>query len=157
MTHNDAELMQRAIALAVQSAHGGGGPFGCVVAKGGRILAEGANEVTAGFDPTAHAEIVAIRRACQTLGDHQLTGCTVVSTCEPCPMCWGALQWARPARLVYACTAGDAAAAGFDDAAYWAEAARPLRARTLPATQLMRDEALAAFRAWEANDARRQY
>src|SRR5580765_2942878 len=111
-----ADLMRRAIALALENVRSGrGGPFAALVAKDGRIIAEGANRVTATNDPTAHAEVVAIREACRTLGDFQLPGCDLYTTCEPCPMCLGAIYWARPARVFYACVAADAAAAGFDD------------------------------------------
>ena len=121
------EFMRRAIALALENIRSAqGGPFGALVVKGGRVLAEGANRVTATNDPTAHSEIVAIREACRVLGNFQLTGCDLYTTCEPCPMCLGAIYWARPARVFYACVAADAAAAGFDDALIYEELARPL-------------------------------
>ena len=105
-----ADFMRRAIALAIENIRSGqGGPFGALVVKDGRILAEGANRVTISNDPTAHAEVVAIREACRVLGDFQLPGCDLYTTCEPCPMCLGAIYWARPARVFYACLASDAA------------------------------------------------
>ena len=141
--------MRRAIALGLENVRTGrGGPFASVVVKDGRILAEGANRVTSTNDPTAHAEIVAIREACHVLGNFQLTGCDLYTTCEPCPMCLGAIYWARPARIVYACTAADAAAAGFDDAFIYDELKRPLDARRIPTEQLLREESQAIFAAW---------
>src|SRR5258706_10129207 len=109
-------FMARAIALAVRNVRTGrGGPFGAVVVKNGKIIAEGANEVTASHDPSAHAEIVAIRKACQKLGSFELRGCQIYTSCEPCPMCMGAIYWARPSRVYYAGTRRDAEQAGFDD------------------------------------------
>jgi guanine deaminase len=110
-------FMQRAIALAIENVQKGrGGPFAALVVKDGKVIAEGTNRVTSENDPTAHAEIVAIREACRTLGGFQLPDCDLYTTCEPCPMCLGAIYWARPARILYGATAADAAAAGFDDA-----------------------------------------
>ena len=108
-----AEFMRRAIHLALDNIRAGGGPFGAVIAKNARIIAEGANRVTATNDPTAHAEIVTIREACRSLGDFQLVGCDLYTTCEPCPMCLGAIYWARPARVFYAGVAADAADWGY--------------------------------------------
>jgi guanine deaminase len=116
ITEKDSVYLQQAIALARQGMEAGqGGPFGCVVVRDEEVIGKGSNGVTATNDPTAHAEIVAIRDACRRLGDYQLTGCTVYASCEPCPMCLGAIYWARPARVVYAATRQQAAAAGFDD------------------------------------------
>jgi tRNA(Arg) A34 adenosine deaminase TadA len=140
--------MARAIALSLENVRRGGGPFGAVVVRDGVIVGEGTNQVTASYDPTAHAEVVAVRAACATLGDFQLTGCEVYTSCEPCPMCLGALFWARPARIYFANTAADAAAAGFDDAFIYAQMARPHAERSIPMLPLMREHALAAFRAW---------
>jgi tRNA(Arg) A34 adenosine deaminase TadA len=142
--------MARAIELSLANVAAGGGPFAAVVVKDGVIVAEGANRVTATNDPTAHAEIVAIRAACRALGAFQLTGCDVYTSCEPCPMCLAALYWARPERVYFGNTAADAAAVGFDDAFLYAELAGPREQRRLPMEQLLRDEALAAFRAWDA-------
>jgi len=144
------EFMQRAIELAIENVRlGRGGPFGAVVVKGGTIIAEGANSVTSTNDPTAHAEMTAIRAACRVLGDFQLAGCDIYTSCEPCPMCLGAIYWARPARVFYACTAGDAAAAGFDDSFIYQQLWLPPDQRKIPMASLMREEALAAFRAWK--------
>jgi guanine deaminase len=151
-------FMHRAIVLALENVHSGrGGPFAALVVKDGRILAQGANRVTSLNDPTAHAEVVAIREACRVLGDFQLVGCDLYTTCEPCPMCLGAIYWARPARVFYAGTAADAAAAGFDDALIYDELRRPLDARRIPMTQLLRDESLAAFSAWMASENKKLY
>jgi guanine deaminase len=144
-----ADLMRRAIALALENIRAGGGPFGAVLARDGRIIAEGVNRVTSANDPTAHAEVVAIREACRALGDFQLTGCDLYTTCEPCPMCIGAIYWARPARIIFAATAADAAAAGFDDAFIYDELKRPHASRRIPMMQLLRDESLSVFSAWK--------
>ena len=142
--------MRRAIALALDNIRAGGGPFGCVIGKDGRIIAEGANRVTATIDPTAHAEVVAIRDACRALKNFQLEGCDLYTTCEPCPMCLGAIYWARPSRVFYAAAAGDAAAAGFDDAFIYEELKTAHAARRIPMTQLLRDESLQIFAAWKS-------
>jgi tRNA(Arg) A34 adenosine deaminase TadA len=145
-------FMREAIRIAMENAASGrGGPFGCVVVKDGKVIATGANAVTATNDPTAHAEMVAIRRACQALGTFQLEGCEVYCSCEPCPMCLGALYWARPKAVYYAATKEDAAAIGFDDHFIYAELERPIAARQRPMHQLMRNEALAAFERWRSN------
>jgi tRNA(Arg) A34 adenosine deaminase TadA len=149
--------MRRAIELAHASVRRGGGPFGAVVARGGRIVAEGANEVTLAKDPTAHAEIVAIRAACETLGDFKLTGCTIYASCEPCPMCLGAIYWSRAERLIFAATRADAAGAGFDDDLIYREITLPIAARKLASSQRLRDEALTVFRAWSDSPTRRDY
>jgi len=144
--------------LATENARSGrGGPFGAVVVKDGVVIAEGTNLVTATNDPTAHAEIVAIRAACRALGAFQLGGCTVYASCEPCPMCLGALYWARPAAVWYAASRADAAAAGFDDALVYAEVAAPPAARRIPFHRALEVEGRAPFDAWRANEARRTY
>ncbi len=153
-----ADFMRRAIALAIENVRTGrGGPFAALVVKGGRIIAEGANRVTATNDPTAHAEVVAIREACRIVGNFQLTGCDFYTTCEPCPMCLGAIYWARPARVFYAGTAADAAAAGFDDAFIYDEIRKLPVARSIPMTQLLREESLAVFSAWKDQEDKRPY
>jgi len=150
--------MRRAIALALENVRTArGGPFAALVAKHGSVIGEGANSVTATNDPTAHAEIVAIRAACRALGTFQLTDCELYTTCEPCPMCLGAIYWARPARVFYAGIATDAANAGFDDAFIYEELRRPPEARRIPMTQLMREEALAIFAAWKQQANKTQY
>ncbi len=144
-----ADFMPRAIALALENVRSGrGGPFAALVVKNGRVIAEGTNRVTSAKDPTAHAEVVAIREACRVLGDFQLIGCDLYTTCEPCPMCLGAIYWARPARVFYAAAAADAAAAGFQDAFIYDELRLPPAVRRIPMTQLLRDESLAVFSAW---------
>lgn len=143
--------MQRAIDLAVENARSGrGGPFGALVVKDGAILAEGVNLVTSSNDPTAHAEICAIREACRVLGDFQLRGCEIYTSSEPCPMCLGAIYWARPERVYCGATARDAAEAGFDDSLIYDQAARPWDQRLIPMYPLMREEALRPFREWMA-------
>jgi guanine deaminase len=143
-------FMGRAIALAVENVHSGrGGPFGAVVVKDGEIIAQGTNSVTSSNDPTAHAEIVAIRRACARLGLFELRGCELYSSCEPCPMCLGAIYWARPARVYFGSTAADASKAGFDDSLIYSEIPQPHAERKIPMIQMMSDEALEAFRVWE--------
>lgn len=141
--------MREAIRLASANVENGGGPFGAVIARGGEIIATGVNRVTANCDPTAHAEVSAIRAAAQKLGTFNLSGCEIYSSCEPCPMCLGAIYWARLDRLFYGNTKADAARIGFDDAFIYKELALPLSERTLRAEQLLGKEALATFEAWE--------
>ena len=150
--------MARAIALAVENVRSGrGGPFGALVVKDRRIVGEGVNRVTSSNDPTAHAEVVAIRAACESLGTFQLDGCDLYTTCEPCPMCLGAIYWARPTRVYFASTAADAAAAGFDDAFIYEQIARPLADRTIPFLEMMREESLECFRVWREKRDRVEY
>jgi guanine deaminase len=152
------EFMRRAIALGMENVRSGrGGPFAAVIVKDGEVVAEGANCVTTTNDPTAHAEVVAIREACRKLEDFQLTGCDLYTTCEPCPMCLGAIYWARPARVYYACAAGDAAAAGFDDAFIYDELKIPIATRQLPMKQMMREESLAIFMLWKSQETKTPY
>lgn len=142
--------MARAIQLSIDNVHSGrGGPFGAVVVKDGAIVAEGANQVTSTNDPTAHAEVLAIREACKNLGVFDLEGCEIYTSCEPCPMCLGAIYWARLSRIHFANAAADASRIGFDDSLIYRELAKPPSQRTIPMVQTMREEALAAFRAWE--------
>jgi guanine deaminase len=140
--------MREAIALAIKNVAAGGGPFGCVIVRGGEIIARGVNRVTQTNDPTAHAEVVAIREACKALKAFQLTGCELYTSCEPCPMCLAAIYWARPERVYFAATKDDAAEAGFDDSLIYEEIALPREKRKIPIGQMARDEALAAFAAW---------
>ncbi|HXN64188.1 MAG TPA: deaminase [Candidatus Acidoferrales bacterium] len=154
----DLRFMERAIALAIENVNNGrGGPFGAVIVRNGEIVAEGTNQVTSTNDPTAHAEVAAIREACRKLNDFQLSGCDLYSSAEPCPMCLGAIYWARPARVFYGGSAADSAAAGFDDAMIFREFAKPPRMRRIPMEQVMRDEALAAFRVWKEKEDRIAY
>lgn len=142
--------MARAIQLSINNVQSGrGGPFAAVVVKDGNIMAEGANLVTATNDPTAHAEVLAIREACKKLRVFDLEGCEIYSSCEPCPMCLGAIYWARLARVYFANAAADASKIGFDDSLIYREIAQPHSQRQIPMIQLMREQALAAFRAWE--------
>jgi tRNA(Arg) A34 adenosine deaminase TadA len=146
----EESFMRRAIALSCQGVAEGGGPFGAVVVKDGRIIGEGRNNVVPGRDPTLHAEVVAIRAACAALGTHDLTGAVIYTSCEPCPMCLAAIWWARIGEIVFANDRQDAAAIGFDDAAIYEEVARPLETRALPIRRLLASEAIEAFRLWEA-------
>lgn len=142
--------MVKAIELSIENVRSGnGGPFAAVVVKEGKIIAEGTNRVTSTKDPTAHAEIVAIRQACRVLDDFQLTGCSIYTTCEPCTMCMGAIYWARPAKVYFASTRDDAARFGFDDCYILEQLQLPLSKRKIAMTQMMRQEALEAFSAWE--------
>jgi len=136
---------------------GRGGPFGAVIVKEGRVVGRGSNQVVRSMDPTAHAEIVAIRDACANLGTHVLAGCDVFATCQPCPMCLAALYWARVDRIYYACTAGDARDAGFDDAFICSELGKSPAERQLPMQQILRNEALTLFDEWKANPSWTRY
>lgn len=141
--------MRRAISLAQNGIDkNAGGPFGAVVVLDGEIVGEGFNQVTSTNDPTAHAEIVAIRAACQNLNSFQLDGCVLYTSCEPCPMCLGAIYWARPARVFYACTREDAANIGFDDQFIYEEIEKNFEHRQMKLVNLMRDEGLTIFENW---------
>ena len=148
MDHN--ELIHKAIQLALENVQNGGGPFGALVVKDGHIIATGVNQVTPSLDPTAHAEVVAIRKACQVLGHFELTGCTVYCSCEPCPMCLGAIYWSRPAQVFFAAPGTAAADAGFDDTFIKKQICLPYQGQELVIAQLDHTEALAPFRAWKA-------
>jgi tRNA(Arg) A34 adenosine deaminase TadA len=146
---NAERFMRRAVAISAERMRAGlGGPFGAVVVRDGNILAEGFNAVTSGNDPTAHAEVVAIREACRKLGRFSLAGCELYSSCEPCPMCLGAIYWARIDRVYFANTREDAAVIGFDDDHIYREFALPIAARTIPFVHLPLDEARSAFKEW---------
>jgi tRNA(Arg) A34 adenosine deaminase TadA len=141
--------MDEAVRLSLEMMEAGhGGPFGAVVVKDGAIIARGYNRVTSTNDPTAHAEVVAIREACRVLGSFQLIGCEVYSSCEPCPMCLAALYWARPLRVYFACTREDAARIGFDDQVIYDEIARPIAERTLELVQVDHPGSLQAMKRW---------
>ena len=145
----DNRFMTRAIQLAVDNvAAGKGGPFGAVLVREGKIVAEGVNRVTASHDPTAHAEIVAIREACTKLGVFELNDCELYSSCEPCPMCLGASYWARLSRIYFGSSAADASQFGFDDSFIYRQLSLGLPERSIPMIPMMREQALAAFRAW---------
>jgi tRNA(Arg) A34 adenosine deaminase TadA len=149
--------LRNAIALAVESAGTDGGPFGAVVARDDAVIATGTNRVTASGDPTAHAEIVAIRRAAEALGTYDLSGCTLYASTEPCPMCLAATWWARIGEIVFAADRDAAARAGFDDAAIYQEVASDRDVRSIPCVQHLADEGEAPFQAWAANPARQPY
>lgn len=149
--------MEVAIRLAKRSAKSGGGPFGAVIVHKGEIVASGANAVVSSGDPTAHAEIVAIREASRVLGTHDLSDCEIFTSCEPCPMCLGAIYWARLKRVWYACDRDDAAAVGFDDAFLYDELERKPSKRKIPMRRVLRKKGLKAFQVWLANPERRTY
>jgi guanine deaminase len=152
------DFMARAIELSLKNVREGrGGPFGAVLVRDRKVIAEGANCVTLANDPTAHAEIVAIRDACAKLKSYKLDGCEIYTSCEPCPMCLGAIYWARLARVYFANTAADAAKVGFDDSLIYREIARPQQQREIPMIQIMREEALEAFRLWGQNPDKASY
>jgi len=149
--------MQRAIELARTSIQEGGGPFGAVIVRGDEVIAEGSNRVVIACDPSAHAEVEAIRAACRSLESHVLAGCEIYASCEPCPMCLAAIWWARIERVHFACGHDDAAAIGFDDAELYHEIARPLDQRVLPLVQSMREKGLEVFQDWQSHPDRIPY
>lgn len=150
--------MREAISVSIQNVESGnGGPFGAVIVKDSEIIARGANLVTSSNDPTAHAEVVAIRAACDAIGDFQLTDCDIYCSCEPCPMCLGAIYWARLTNIYYGNSKEDAAAILFDDQFIYEEIERPITRRKLKTSQLMRDEALVAFQKWSTSDMKLEY
>lgn len=145
------KFLEMAISIACQNVKSGkGGPFGAVIAKDGQVIATGTNLVTLRNDPTAHAEIVAIRSACDTLNSFQLNGCAIYSSCEPCPMCLGAIYWARIERLFFAASRITAAAAGFDDSLIYNEINLPLKERKVPAVAMLRREGEKPFVMWKS-------
>lgn len=157
-SEGDPEFMRRAIWLATQSViTGAGGPFAALVVRDGKIVGEGINTVTATHDPTAHGEVNAIRAAAKNLATFTLAGCQLYSSCQPCPMCYAAAYWARVDRIFYAASSADAARAGFDDAFLYDEFRKEQAARTLPATQLLGDEAWESFAAWIASPDKVEY
>lgn len=152
------KFMRMAIELAESNVkQGQGGPFGAVIVKDGMVVARSANKVVPLNDPTAHAEVSAIRLACQELGTYSLEGCVIYTSCEPCPMCLGAIYWARINHIYYANTKADAAAIGFDDQFIYEELEQPMSNRKLPVVQLLRNEAQEAFRLWETSDKKTEY
>lgn len=158
MTNQDDFFLRQAIQLAREGmTTDQGGPFGAVIVRNGEVVGKGCNMVTSTNDPTAHAEVVAIRDACQNLGTFQLDGCTLYASCEPCPMCLGAIYWARPSRVVYAAQHADAANAGFDDQFIYEEIDKPREQRHIPMHQCLRDEANAVFTEWIALEKRVRY
>jgi tRNA(Arg) A34 adenosine deaminase TadA len=154
----DTDFLRLSIGLARRHMESGdGGPFGAVLVRDGRVISEGWNQVTSMNDPTAHAEIVAIRKAAGALGRFSLEGCTLYTSCEPCPMCLAAAYWARISRLVYAAGRADAAAIGFDDERLYEELRLPVPERSLPMTQLLRAEAVQVFDAWQDKEDKVRY
>ena len=143
------EFMKRAIQLSIDSVKNGGGPFGAVIVKNDKIIAEGSNKVTSTNDPTAHGEIVAIREACKKINNFSLKGCELYSTCEPCPMCLSAIYWARIEKIYYANTRKDAQKIDFDDSLIYSEFQKNINKRKIPMIQIMKNEALKAFELWD--------
>ncbi len=154
---NNDELMREAIRLSIENVANGGGPFGAVIARDGEIIATGVNRVTANNDPTAHAEVSAIRSASQRLDTFNLSDCEIFTSCEPCPMCLGAIYWARLKKVYYANTKADAKAIGFDDSFIYDELALPQDKRKLPAEAMLRNEAIKAFEAWQGKEDKTEY
>lgn len=150
-------FMQKAIDLSIESVKNGGGPFGAVIVKDGKIIAAMSNSVTKDNDPTAHAEINAIRKASEKLGRFDLSDCEIYSSCEPCPMCLGAIYWAKIDTLYFANTKDDAKKIGFDDSFIYEEIEKPYQLRKMKTSQLMRNEALKAFKLWEQKDNKIEY
>ncbi len=151
------KFMLRAIELSVSSASTNGGPFGCVIAKDGKIVAEGSNKVTSTNDPTAHGEIVAIREACRKLNTFNLLGCELYSSCEPCPMCLSAIYWSHINIVYYANNRNDAKNIDFDDSMIYSEINKKIDERKIKMQQMMRDEALEAFKIWNENSNKIKY
>lgn len=155
---NHEKFMRRAIELSIENVtERGGGPFGCVIVKNDTIVAEGYNKVTANNDPTAHAEVTAIRNACEKLGTFQLDDCIIYTSCEPCPMCLGAIYWARPKAVYYANTKKDAAEINFDDDFIYNEIEVGIKNRKLPFIQILNHEALEAFKTWSSKLDKTEY
>ena len=157
MTTQDKSFMQQAIDLSIENVANGGGPFGAVIVKNNKIVATGVNRVTANNDPTAHAEVSAIRTACQKENSFKLEGCTIYTSCEPCPMCLSAIYWAGISRICFANTKQDAEDINFGDKFIYEEIERPFSKRTIPTETFMRDEALQAFRNWEEKTDKVEY
>lgn len=157
MSEKDSLFIRRAIKLSIENVKRGGGPFGAVITKDGKIVSESCNQVTLINDPTAHAEIGAIREAARKLNTFDLSGCSIYVSCEPCPMCLGAIYWARINKVIFANTRSDAENIGFDDSLIYEEISRPMGERKIEFKQLLREEALEAFRAWEESENKVEY
>lgn len=153
----DKKYMQRAIELAEESVKRGGGPFGAVIVRNGELVAEGSNCVTIDNDPTAHAEVSAIRNACKSLNTFDLSGCEVYTSCEPCPMCLSAIYWARAERIYYGCSKEDAKEIGFDDSFIYEQIELKPEERSIPSQQVLHSEALSAFRMWDDKEDKTRY
>lgn len=157
ITDQDREYMREAIRVANESVAKGGGPFGAVIVKDGQVIAKSSNSVTLDNDPTAHAEVNTIRAACRKLGTFDLSGAVIYTSCEPCPMCLGAIYWAHISRIYYGNTRADAREIGFADDFIYEEFDRPLDERTLPIIPMLRDEALQSFRKWQEKEDKTEY
>ena len=158
ITETDRLFINRAIELSEKGMNShAGGPFGAVIVKNGEIIAEGFNQVTSSNDPTAHAEVVAIRKACEKLGSFQLNDCIIYTSCEPCPMCLGAIYWARPKMVYYACTKEDAAGIGFDDHFIYDEIDKNIEDRNIKFINLARTEGLGVFKKWQTKEGKTEY
>jgi len=157
ITEEDKQFMREAIRLANESVNSGGGPFGAVIVKDGKIIAGSSNSVTIDLDPTAHAEVNTIREACHRLGTFDLSGCTIYTSCEPCPMCLGAIYWARISRIFYGNTRKDARDIQFADDFIYEELDRPLDKRKIPIIPLLRNEALHTFKLWQQKEDKTEY
>jgi tRNA(Arg) A34 adenosine deaminase TadA len=157
MNDKQIEFMREAVQLSIENIHNGGGPFGAVIVKDGAIIGRGVNRVTSHNDPTAHAEVMAIREASANLGNFDLSGCEIYTSCEPCPMCLGAIYWARLSKIYYGNTKMDAAHIGFDDKFIYEELELPLSKRKVAAIQFLNEEAIAAFRLWEEKTDKTEY
>lgn len=157
ITNEDRIFMREAIRLANESVKQGGGPFGAVIVKDGKIIAGSSNRVTVDIDPTAHAEVNTIREACRRLGTFDLSGCQIYTSCEPCPMCLGAIYWAHIDRIYYGNTRQDAADIDFADNFIYEELDKPLEGRTVPIIPMLRDEALESFRLWKEKEDKVEY
>ncbi len=158
ITLEDKKFLRQTIAMAKENGEAlDGGPFAAIIVKEGTVIARGCNHVTPSNDPTAHAEVTAIREACRKLGTFQLEGCTIYASCEPCPMCMGAIYWARLSRIVFAADQHQAAAAGFDDAFIYKELASDIRHRQLPTLQALREEGNEPLKAWVNNPLKKEY
>ena len=157
MTETDRKFMRQAIDLSIENVRNGGGPFGAVIVRNGEVVATGVNNVVPHCDPTAHAEVSAIRKACQKVGDFKLDGCTIYTSCEPCPMCLSAIYWSGIERIFYGNTKQDAEDINFSDKFIYDELALPMTERRVPAVNIMREEALEAFRDWEDKSDKVEY
>lgn len=157
ITEDDCRFMREAIALSEKNIEEGGGPFGAVIVRDGEVVASAANRVVPNNDPTAHAEVLAIREACAKLGTFNLKGCTIYASCEPCPMCLSAIYWARISRICYANTKRDAAAINFDDSFIYDQLDLPMEQRAVPCEQLLREEAICVFSKWGKNADKVEY
>jgi len=158
ISKEENDFLERAIEISREGMKKGeGGPFGCVIVKDNKIIAEGNNRVTSASDPTAHAEVVAIREACKKLNDYQLTGCDIYTSCEPCPMCLGAIYWARPRRVIFANTRQQAAAIDFDDDFIYKEINSDPESRRIPFIHFPHDKALEVFSEWKEWEGRKKY